>query len=74
MALLHDDLPRLDYFIGIRGPQRDQTGNRPQRRQLLDWLMGWPVFTDADRIMRVDPDRRNFHDGRQPDRRLAVFL
>ena len=59
---LHDDLPRLDHLVGVAGAQRDQAGHRPQLRQLLDRLVGRPVFADADRIVREDVDDRDLHD------------
>ena len=56
---LHDDLPRLDHFVGVGGAEHDQAGDRPQRRQLLDRLVGRSVLADADRVVREDVDHRH---------------
>ena len=68
----HDDFPGLDDFVSVCRTQRDQAGNRAQRYQLLDRLMGRSVFADADGIVGEDPDRRNLHDGREADRHLHI--
>ena len=72
LRLLHDHFPRFDDFIGIGGTQGDEPGNGAQRDQLLDGLVGRSIFADADGIVGEDPDRRNFHDGREADRHLHV--
>ena len=69
---MHDYFPRLDDLVGIGGAQRHQPGNRAQRYQLLDRLVGRSVFADADGIVGEDPDRGNFHEGREADRHLHV--
>ena len=40
--------------------------------QLLHRLVGRPVLAEADRVVRVDEDRRQVHQRRQPDRGLHV--
>ena len=69
---LHDHLPGLDHLVGIAGPQHDQSGNGPQRRELLDRLVRRAVLADADRIVREDIDHRDLHDRSQPDRHPAI--
>ncbi len=49
-----------------------QAGDRPQRGELLDRLVGRAVFADADRVVREDVDDRDLHQGRQADRHPAV--
>ena len=44
---LHDDAPRFDHFVRIGRAQDDQTGNRAERGQLLDGLVGRPVLADS---------------------------
>src|SRR5215471_18322806 len=34
---------------------------------MLDWLMGWPVFAVAHRVVGEDKDGREFHHSREPD-------
>jgi len=44
----------------------------PERRELLDRLMGWSVFAEANRVMRHDEDRPDLHQGREADGRTAI--
>src|SRR5260370_4842419 len=69
---MHDDFSRFNDLVGIGGTQRHESGNRPQRDQLLDRLVGRSIFADADGIVGEDPDRRNFHDGRETNRHFHV--
>ena len=72
MAKLRDELPGLDDFVGVAGSDHQQPGNRPQRRKLLDRLMGRAVLADPDRIMGEHVDDRQLHDRGQTDRYPAI--
>ena len=72
MMELHDVTPGLDHLVGVAGADDGHAGDRPQRRELLDRLVGRAVFADADRVVREDVDDRDFHQGRQADRHPAV--
>ena len=65
-------IPGLGGLDGIAGPEHQQIGNRAQRRQMLDRLMGRPVLAQSDGIMRHHMDDADAHQRRQPDRRPAV--
>ena len=58
--------------LASRGADDGQAGDRPQRRELLDRLVGRAVFADADRVVREDVDDRDLHERRQADRHPAV--
>ena len=64
VAKLRDELPGLDNFVGVARTDHQEPGNRAQRRNLLDGLMGRPVLAHADRVMRENVDDRQLHDGR----------
>ena len=72
MAQRRDHAPDFDGLVGVGGPERDESGDRAQRRQLLDRLVRRAVFADADRIVREDVDDRNLHQRTQPDRRAGI--
>ena len=69
---LHDVPPRLGDLVRVRRAERDQARDRPQRRELLDRLVGRAVLADADRVVREDEDDRDFHERRQSNRRPHV--
>ena len=54
MLHLHDDAPRLGHFVSVTRTHCDESGNRAQRDQMLDRLMGRAVLADADRVMREE--------------------
>jgi len=67
----HDDFPGLDDFVSVCRTQRDQAGNRAQRYQLLDRLMGRSVFADADGIvMKIQIDGISM----MAERRIGIFI
>ena len=45
------DPPRLAHLVGIGGTDQPEAGHRPQRRQLLDRLVGRAVLAEADRVV-----------------------
>ena len=49
-----------------------RSGDRPQRRVVLDRLVGGAVLPDPDRVVGEDPGDRQAHDRREPDRRPHV--
>ncbi len=53
-VVAHDVGPRLDGLVAVGGAQDVQAGDRPQRRELLDGLVGRAVFADADRVVGED--------------------
>ena len=73
MPQLHDDPPGFDDFVGICRSEHNEIGNRPERRELLNGLMGRAVFAQTDRIMGEDVDDRDLHERRQTDCRLGVI-
>ena len=66
------DLPRLDDFVGVAGPDRVEARNGAQRGEMLDRLVGRAVLTDADRVVREDEHGRQLHDRREADRRAHI--
>ena len=69
---LERNLPRRHRLVGVGRPQRHQSRNGAQHRQLVDRLVRRPVLADADRVVRADVDDGKAHQRRQPDRRLHV--
>ena len=61
MSHLHRRLPAFDRLDRIGGTQQQQVRDRAQRGEMLDRLMGRPVFAEADRIVSED-----VHDTRRP--------
>ena len=61
MSMLQDDFVGFHHFIGIARPQNQHVRHRAQGRQLLDGLMRWPVFSHADRVVRENVNRGDFH-------------
>ena len=59
--MLQDHLVGLHHFIGIARPQSQHVWHRPQGRQLLDGLVRRSVFTHANRVVRENVNRRDFH-------------
>jgi len=60
---LRDELPGLDNFVGVARSDHQEPGNRAQRRNLLDGLMGRSILAHPDRVMRENVDDRQLHDG-----------
>jgi hypothetical protein len=59
---------RLDQVGRAHG---QQVGNRAQRRQMLDRLVGRAVFAQADGIVGHHEDHALFHQRGEADRRAA---
>ena len=64
VAPLDGEPPGGDGLVGVAGPDEPQVGHRPQRRVVLDRLVGRPVLAEADRVVRPDVD--HVQPGRAP--------
>ena len=58
--------PGRNRFIGVGGTQNSEAGNESKARDMLHWLMGGPVFAQADRVVCKDEEGVSLHQGRQP--------
>ena len=58
--------------LASAGRSTIEAGDGPQRRQLLDRLVGRTVLADADRVVGEDVDHRDLHDRGQADRHPAI--
>src|ERR1700739_4419938 len=70
---LQSRLPALNGLDGIGWAEGVHIWHRAQRSQLLDRLVGRPVFAKADRIVRegmADPDS---HQRGEAQRRAAII-
>mmetsp|Transcript_55610 Transcript_55610/g.120059 ORF Transcript_55610/g.120059 Transcript_55610/m.120059 type:complete len:354 (+) Transcript_55610:370-1431(+) len=65
-------LPHLHHLVGVAWPEGQESRHCPESRQVLNGLMGGPVLSDADGIVREDEDARQLHDGGESDRRPHV--
>ena len=65
---------RHAYAVSFGSPGRttDEIRDRPQRREVLDRLVGGAVLAEADRVVRPDVDGVDVHQRRQPHRRAHV--
>ena len=59
-------IPCSRSFHGIRRPEGIEVGHRTEHGQLLDGLMGGPVFPDTDAVMRKYISERNLHQSGKP--------
>ncbi len=66
-------VPGFRGFDGVGRPKHQQAGNRPQRGEMLDRLMGRSVLAQSDGVVRHHMDDSDTHQRRQPDRRTAVI-
>ena len=66
------ELPALHRLDGIAGPEHQQVGDRPQRREMLDRLVGRAVLAEADRIVGEHMDHPQAHQRGEPDRRPHI--
>jgi hypothetical protein len=64
--------PGLGGLVRVGGTDHVEMGDRPQRGQLLDRLVGRPVLAEADRVVGEEVDHRQLHQGREADARAAV--
>ena len=53
----HRHLPRPTRLVGIAGTDDEQIGDRAQRRQVLNGLVGRPIFSDADAVVGEGKNR-----------------
>ena len=60
--------PGRSGLVAIGRADENQVGDGPQRRQLLDRLVGGAVLADPDRVVGPDVDDRQAHHCRQPHR------
>ena len=71
-GVLEDRLPGGDGLVGVRGADDDEAGDRAQRGEVLDRLVGRAVLAEADGVVGPDVGHGQLHDRRQPDRRAHV--
>ena len=64
--------PGLGDLVGVGGADHVEAGDRPQRGELLDRLVGRAVLAEADRVVGEDVDHRQLHQRREADRRPGV--
>ena len=72
VAQLHHVAPGLGDLVRVRRAEHEQSGHRPQRRELLDRLVRRAVLADADRVVREDVDDGDLHQRGEPDRAARV--
>ena len=48
-------------LIGIAGPEDDQIWNSAKGSKLPDGLMGWPIFAQANAVVRENVDYMKSH-------------
>src|SRR5262249_20295997 len=60
--------PCFANFRRIRRTNHKQVRDRPQRSEVLDWLLGWSIFTKPDRFVREDVNHLHFRERSQPNR------
>ena len=71
LVAVHGHPPGLRGLVGVGRPDHLEAGHRPQRRQLLDRLVGRAVLAEADRVVRPRVDDVGPRQRGQPDRRRA---
>ena len=59
-------------LVGVGGPHDVEAGDRAQRGQVLDRLVGRAVLAEADRVVGPDVDDRQLHQRREPHRAAHV--
>ena len=72
LAPLEDRPPGDCHLVGIGGSDDAQLRHGPQRGQMLDRLVGWPVLTQADGIVGPHEGHRCLHQGGDADRAAHV--
>ena len=70
--LVEDQLPAFGGLDRVARAIDAEMRNGPQRRQMLDRLMGRAVLAEADRIMGHDEDGADLHHGGEADGRAAI--
>jgi hypothetical protein len=69
---VQDQLPALGGLDRIARAIHREVRDSAQASELLDRLVGWAVFAEADRIMRHDEDRSDPHE--RCERRQSLSL
>ncbi len=72
VGVLEDGAPGHHGLVCVGRPYHVEAGDGPQRPQVLDRLVGRPVLTEPDRVMRPDIGHRQPHQGSEPDRGAHV--
>ena len=62
------DLPGDRGLVRVGGPDHPEVRNRAQGRVVLDGLVRRPVLSEADRVVRPDPDDGETGERGEPDR------
>ena len=61
IATLQGHLPGIRCLIGVTRAYNPEIGNSPHRHEVLDRLVGRPIFSQVDGIMCIDIDNRLMH-------------
>ena len=72
VGVLEDRLPGGHGLVGVRRADDVQAGDRAQRGEVLDRLVGRAVLAEADRVVGPHVGDRQLHQRRQPDRGAHV--
>src|SRR5271166_2642700 len=72
VRLFERRLPALDRLDAVGGAPEVEIGHRPERRQMLDRLVGRSVLAEPDRIVGEDVHDPDLHQRREPERRPAI--
>src|SRR5262245_52804289 len=65
--------PGFTHLDRIRGTNHKQMRDRTQRREMLDRLMSWSIFTQPNRIVRENINHLHFRKRRETNRRPHVI-
>ena len=71
VGVLEHGLPAGGGLVGVGRADDVEAGDRAQRGEVLDRLVGRAVLAEADRVVGPDVGDRQLHERRQPDRRRA---
>ena len=71
-VVLQHGLPCRSDLVGVTGADNVQAHDGAQGGQLFHRLVGGAVFAQADGVVRPDVQRRDTHQGAEPDRRTLV--
>ena len=64
--------PRRRALERVARAHEVEVGDEPQRPEVLDRLVGRPVFAEVDAVVREDEDRLQVRERREADRRAHV--
>src|SRR5688572_7885620 len=73
MAAQDCNAPRFTDFGGISGTNYKQIWNRPQRGDVLDRLVSWPIFAETNRVVSENIDHLHFGKGCEAYSRTHVI-